>query len=254
MPEGPEISYMTYIFNNEFKNSSLKDIIIQSGRYSRHPLPKNFELLMEELPLKIKSIKNKGKFIYINFNCDIILGIKLNYGHLVLNEGKQSHIKFITTKGNFFIDDLRNFCTLSILNEEDLTKSLDRLGPDLIHDKIKFDEYEKIINKKPNMKIGEFLIEQKYFSGAGNYIRCETLYESKISPFRLNKNLEGDEKKEIFKNLIKICKKAYESLIEKGEHYKVKVYRQKVTPKGEEIVAQKLEKNRNMYWVPSIQN
>jgi hypothetical protein len=28
MPEGPEISYMTYIFNNKFKNSILKKLLI----------------------------------------------------------------------------------------------------------------------------------------------------------------------------------------------------------------------------------
>ena len=253
MPEGPEISYMTYFFNNMFKNKKLKNIIIQHGRYSRHPLPKNFDILLDNLPSKIISIKNKGKFIYITFENNMILGIKLNYGHIVTEEGKQSHIKFITDNGNFFIDDLRNFCTLHVLNDEDLLKILNRIGPDLIHDKIKFEEYNEILEKKPKMKIGVFLIEQKYFSGAGNYIRCESLYESKISPFRLNSTLNENEKKELFKQLIKICSAAYQSLIKKGQHYKLKVYRQKITPNGEEVISEKLEKSRNIYWVPSVQ-
>lgn len=253
MPEGPEISHMTYIFHNSFKNSNLKKIIIQSGRYSRHPLPENFDLLLNDLPLKIKSIINKGKFIYINFENDMILGIKLNYGHLVFENGKQCHIKFETSKGDFYIEDLRNFCTLNVLNSESLDKILNRIGPDLIHEKINFNDYNEIMNKRPKMKIGEFLIEQKYFSGAGNYIRCETCYESKISPFRLVGNLNEKERKEIFKQLIKICHSAYKSLIEKNKHYKCKVYRQKITPNGEVVISEKLEKTRNVYWVPSIQ-
>jgi formamidopyrimidine-DNA glycosylase len=253
MPEGPEISYMRYIFHNAFKNKILNKIIVQSGRYTRHPLPENFDVLMNNLPLKIESIKNKGKFIYVTFENEMILGIKLNYGHLVFEDGKQCHIKFETNKGDFYIEDLRNFCTLNVLNNDDLNKILNRIGPDLIHDKIEFEFYNEILNKRPKMKIGEFLIEQKYFSGAGNYIRCEACYESKISPFRLVGNLTESERKELFKQLIKICHSAYESLIEKDVHYKCKVYRQKMTPKGEIVISEKLEKTRNVYWVPSIQ-
>lgn len=253
MPEGPEISYMTYIFNKKYKNKILKNIVIQSGRYSRHPLPQNFDVLLKKMPLKINNIKNKGKFIYIVFENEMILGIKLNYGHLVEIDGKQSHVKFITDKGDFYIEDLRNFCTLNVLNQDDLNKILDRIGPDLVNEKVDFNTYNEIMNKRPKMKIGEFLIEQKYFSGAGNYIRCEACYESKISPFRLVGNINEDERKELFKQLIKICHSAFESLVQKGMHYKVKVYRQKVTPKGEEVVSEKLEKTRNIYWVPSIQ-
>ena len=252
MPEGPEISYMTYTFNKKFKNSILENIKIQSGRYSRHPLPKEFHKLTKELPLKIISIQNKGKFIYINFPNNI-LGIKLNYGHLVETNGKHSHIKFSTSKGDFYIEDLRNFCTLSILNQEELDKVLNKIGPDLIHDKIKFDSYNEAMNKKPNMKLGEFLIQQSIFSGAGNYIRSETCYESKISPYRLNKDIKLKERKEIFKQLIKIIKSAYKSLINQGTHYKCKVYQQKLTPKGEVVISQRLEKDRNIYWVPSVQ-
>ncbi len=253
MPEGPEISYMTYYFNKKYKNKKLKDIIIQHGRYSRHPLPKNFDILLDSLPSKITSIKCKGKFIYMEFNNEMILGIKLNYGHLVENDGKQSHIKFLTSIGNFYIEDLRNFCTMHVLDSEELDKTLNRIGPDLIHDKISFEDYNTIMDKKPKMKIGIFLIEQKLFSGAGNYVRSECCYEAKISPFRLINTLNNDERKEIFKQLIKICKSAYSSLINNGKHYKCKVYRQKITPKGEIIISERLEKNRNIYWVPSVQ-
>ena len=138
--------------------------------------------------------------------------------------------------------------TLSTYN-----KILNRIGPDLVHEKVNFESYNEVMNKRPKMKIGEFLIEQKYFSGVGNYIRCEACYESKISPFRLVGNLTENERKELFKQLIKICHSAYESLIKKDMHYKCKVYRQKTTPKGEIVLSEKLEKTRNVYWVPSVQ-
>ena len=63
MPEGPEISYMTYYFNKKYHNSNLETINILSGRYTRHPLPENFDKLLKKMPSKIISIKNKGCFI-----------------------------------------------------------------------------------------------------------------------------------------------------------------------------------------------
>ena len=103
------------------------------------------------------------------------------------------------------------------------------------------------------MKIGIFLIDQKYFSGAGNYIRCEVCYESKISPFRLIGDLNEKEKEILFNNLIRICNKAYTLLIKSNKKYPKKVYQQKITPNGEIVISEKLEKNRNIYWCPSIQ-
>ena len=235
MPEGPEISYMTH------------------GRYTRHPLPENFEMLMNDLPLKIKSIKNKGKFIYVNFENDIILGIKLNYGHLVFEDGKQCHVKFETNKGDFYIEDKRNFGTIVFLDKESLKESLSKIGPDLIHESISFDEFNQVLLKHPRTKIGHFLIEQKYFSGVGNYIRSEVLYESCISPFRLVGDLSIEEKERLFKDLIHIIHKAFELLIKSNRKYPLKIYQKKTTPKGEDIKAERLECNRNIYWVPSSQ-
>ena len=253
MPEGPEISYMTYYFNKKYHNHELLSIKVLSGRYSRHPLPENFDKLIKKLPSKITAIKNKGKFIYIELEDNYILGIKLNYGHLVEQFGKQCHIEFKTSKGIFYMDDLRNFATLSILNDETLQKQLNAIGPDLLNEEVTYEEFYEKLKKHPKNKIGEFLINQKYFSGAGNYVRCEALYESKISPFRLNKDLKDDEIKEVFKSTRNILKKAFSSLKDDGKHIVKKVYKKSFTPKKEEVVRDKLEKTRNIYWVPSVQ-
>ena len=151
------------------------------------------------------------------------------------------------------MDDLRNFATFTILNEQTLQKQLDSIGPDLLNEEVKYDDFYEKVKKHPKNKIGEFLINQKYFSGVGNYVRCEALYESKISPFRLNKDLKDDEIKEIFKSTRNILKKAFSSLKDDGKHIVKKVYKKSFTPKKEEVIRDKLEKTRNIYWVPSVQ-
>lgn len=252
MPEGPEVSYMSYFFHKKYHNSILQKIIMMSGRYTHHPLPPNFNKLINKLPSKIISIKNKGKLIYITLEDNLTICIKLNYGHLVEYNEKHCHVKFETNKDAFYIDDVRNFFTLQSVNEDDLNVMLNKIGPDLITDTVHFPDYEKVMNKKPKMKIGIFLIEQKFFSGVGNYIRCEACYESKLSPFRLIGDMNEKEKKELFNNVIIICKKSFE-LLKSNKVYQKKVYQKKITPNNEKVISEKLEKTRNIYWCPSIQ-
>ena len=253
MPEGPEISYMTHVYHNKFKNTMLEDIEILGGRYSRHPLPDHFSSCKEKLPSLIIGIYNKGKFIYMRLKDNYIIGIKLNFAHLIEKNEKHSNIRFKTSKGDFYIEDKRNFGTIVFPDKESLKESLSKIGPDLIHESISFDEFNQVLLKHPRTKIGHFLIEQKYFSGVGNYIRSEVLYESCISPFRLVGDLSIEEKERLFKDLIHIIHKALELLIKSNRKYTLKIYQKKTTPKGEDIKAERLECNRNIYWVPSSQ-
>ena len=253
MPEGPEISFMVYTFNKKYVYSTLENIKVLSGRYTRHPLPKDFDTFLSNLPSQIESIKNKGKFIYIILKDNSILGIKLNYGHLVDELEKHCHIEITTSKGVFYIEDVRNFATLSILNQDTLQEQLNKIGTDLLNEHVSLEEFTHKVKKHPRMKIGMFLIKQDYFSGVGNYVRCEALYIAKISPFRLNKDLSDNEIKEIYDATLYILNKAFSCLKDHGQKIIKKVYEKKITPSNEEVIRQKLEPNRNIYWVPTVQ-
>ena len=106
------------------------------------------------MPSKIEQLSNKGKFIYLKLKDNYIVGIKLNYAHLVDHDGKHSNIQFETSKGSFYIEDLRNFGTITILNNEELNKTLQKIGPDLIHTKVSFKEYEEV-NGQGYLKFGD---------------------------------------------------------------------------------------------------
>ena len=64
MPEGPELK--TLCDSLQFvKNKQINDLIILSGRYAKeNATPEYFEDLKNDLPLKIKKIKVKGKLLY----------------------------------------------------------------------------------------------------------------------------------------------------------------------------------------------
>ena len=58
-----------------------------------------------------------------------------------------------------------------------------------------YENFEKIIkNKRVSEKtLPEVLMNQKKISGVGNYLKSEILYASKISPYRLIKDLTDSE-------------------------------------------------------------
>jgi len=258
MPEGPEAKFMTYQLNKLFSKSKLSNIIFTSGRYTRHPKPKNYNKFIFNLPSTISNIQSKGKFIYFTLNNNWFIFVSLGMsGHFILNNIKHSNIKFITNKGNFFINDIRNFATINFSNSfSDLQKKLKSLGPDPLSEKISckklFIKLKSIKNQ--NTFISNLLLDQKFISGIGNYIRAESLFLSKLSPFRKIKNINYIEFCNLIKNIKLIMKKSFNTQIKNGIHtYKFYVYKRKFTDNGTPIKKNK-NNGRTIWWVPKLQS
>jgi len=262
MPEGPEVSYMKFFLKKKFINNQnqnncfLTNFTILGGRYSRHGNPKMMTQFIKNLPSKILIIENKGKLLYIKLEHNLNIVITLGLTGIIKYEcEKHCHYKFDTSCGPFYLKDKRNFGTISFMNDEDLDAKLKTIGPDLLNEKMTFRDFSEKINKYPENELGIVLLNQKLFSGIGNYIRSEALYEAKISPFRLIKNIDSSELKILFNKIKSIMKNAYKSHIKHDYHksYSFKVYKRTVTDKNEPVIRQRLEKGRNIYWVPSVQ-
>jgi formamidopyrimidine-DNA glycosylase len=144
-------------------------------------------------------------------------------------------------------------------------------------------------SKRKHMPIVKVLMNQNEIdgigSGLGNYLVPEILYRCKISPHRKLLDLSDAEIKEmatVIKYVLKQCyisndtgymkdikdfiKEHYDG-INNGKypdyHTEIQithenpfiffVYRQKVDPYGNKVIAEKILKNRSTYWVPNIQ-
>lgn len=215
MPEVVEVFLTSQYLNFKIKDCEVTKISILGGRYSRHPM-KGLETFKKDLPVKILSINNKGKFMW--FECE--KGSKKYY---ILNrfglEGKWSFIKEkhsnvefeIKDKDKFYhlyFTDSRNFGTMEITNNKrDLDKELEKLGPDFLKEsfdsKILYKRIESIL--KPNKlvrgekEIIKVLMDQSsktgLGSGLGNYLGVEALFYAKISPHTKIGDLFKDKKK-----------------------------------------------------------
>ncbi len=279
MPEGPEVKIISSQLHKILKNQVLKNIIINGGRYSKKA-PDNFINFKETLDTKIKSVNCKGKFIWFEFDNGWYLWNTLGMtGGWKVNKSKHCHITFVygTELNEIYFDDMRNFGTLKFSNnKKDLEKKLNSLGVDIFSKEFTEEKFRDIIkNKKYHYKKSKsenkeprnlpwLLMNQSVFSGIGNYLKSEILYESKISPFRNIIDLSDEDIKVLYKNTLKISQEAFKSggtsvrdysdlENKKGEYtFVLKVYAQKKDPLGNSVKKVEQDK-RTTHWVPEVQ-
>jgi len=255
MPEGVEVKLQIEKLK-KLKNQSIQSIKILSGRYSRHSPPKNLKNIQKQLPLTIISINHKGKFIYItlsnNWHILITLGMT---GKLTIHKTplKHDHILISTNKYNLYLNDLRNFGTIQFTNHhETLLKKLNQLGYDPLQEKISLPQFLAHIGKfKPNTIISELLLNQKFISGIGNYLRSDILFCSKINPLTPIINLSPITLKNLLKCIINTTHNSYKK--QKNKTHKFIIYKQNISPSGNPVKKIKDSHNRTIWFDPITQ-
>ena len=251
MPEGPEVRKMVDKLQ-KYDNAKIKNIQILSGRYKRHGKPKLMNKFLKTLPVKIDSINVKGKFVWIilknNWSIWITLGMT---GKFVSYNTKHSHIRFTTTKGTFYLNDMRNFGTVTFCEDPAcLEKKVDCLGPDLIVDKpAKNYLCKKIEKTKSNKIIADYLLDQSVLAGVGNYIRADAMYMAGVYPFKNIHSLTGKECKKLQESIRKILNKNYRL---KNRSHKFLIYGKVLTDKGKRVTCTN-HLGRAIYWVVTHQ-
>lgn len=261
MPERAEVQVFCDALQKNFGEASILNIEYIGGRF----LKENQQPI--RLPLNNIEFNTRGKILFVrssdsNVNLYFTLGMT---GSFSPKQGKHSAIKFETSKGDFFFDDIRHFGTFRILNYFELENKLNKLKWDPLKE-----EYSQsiidYIKKFSNKDICTILLNQDIFSGVGNYLRAEILYDSKISPFRKIENLTDIDIVNILKSTKKIVKESYlfggASLYTfknfggvAGNYFdQLKVYNKKTTPEGFKVLKSKNTMDgRSIYFCPDVQ-
>jgi formamidopyrimidine-DNA glycosylase len=235
MPEINEVRKYADFIKKKLKNKDIQEINILNGRYKKHGPFDKYQTLKNKLPLKLLDVKTKGKLLYMIFDDDLYILSTLGlsggwcylgdgkkkydfseivgqYSPYVLNEEMDSYLKnainhlnveFKIDKGSLYFYDTLSFGTLKVIKgEEELSKKLKTIGPDIMDESTDLELFKKQITKNTNLdkEIGIVLMNQKVISGIGNYLRADILYLSKINPFRKVNKLTDNEIKDIFNN------------------------------------------------------
>jgi formamidopyrimidine-DNA glycosylase len=257
MVEGPQATHLTKWIRKRFLNQTLNQIKIASGRYKKHGPPKNFHVFSRQLPLKLKDVVKKGKVIFFLF--DNLWAIIVRLGMTGWFDEKEENPNIILefSKSNLYFKDLRQFGTFTITNNPDVVvKEWNKLAPDVLDSSISFGEFKENLKHIGTKTLDVILMDQKkIFSGIGNIIKSEILYDSKISPKRRGNELNEEEWRRIYDSSRKISKKILENIENnKGDFQNViRVYEKDKDPNGNEIDVYESKDGRVTYWSPNVQ-
>lgn len=267
MPEGPEVRIITDQLSTNLKGRILQEVQVVGGRFVQKP-PENMEHL--QLPVEITAVKCKGKFIWFTFANGWYLfntlGMTGSWGAV---KEKHSAIRLKLDEGEIFFSDPRHFGTVKFAYGTNILQDkLNTIGMDLLDAGLTKKDVSEEFQKKiqgSNATIVELLMNQKVFSGVGNYIKAETLYRSKVSPWRQGKSLSKEECLALVKNATDILVDSYKvggATIAtyknfEGEvgHYsgKLMVYGKTTDPRGNPVKSEETPDKRTTWWVPKVQ-
>lgn len=292
MPEGPEVACVTEFLNRYLSGTRLTGLgWPDHSRFAKKQMTYYTEFC-QSLPLTISYVTCHGKniiFVLTNGHQTMYMTNHLKMeGNWSYQPEKDSYvqaylnyecpIKSQESDGieykpyTIYFSDSRKFGTINFyFNDKHLQDDfLSKLGPDLLRaaqtNTDLSPQWHKSITTgtRKNMILYTFLKEQKYFSGIGNYLAAEIMYESRISPFRKLGELTPEEISLLYQTVIRIILAAHTSrglTIStykdpngyKGT-YKIKIYKQDADPDGNPVQHDKKCKGgQTIHWVPAVQ-
>ena len=147
-----------------------------------------------QFPLTIESVGCKGKFIYWTFqDTDTVIFNTLGMSGAWSNVPRHARVKFETSEGDLYFNDARNFGTLKFCSRKDLRVKLESLGPDMLNEIVKPVIFIERLRKHPEATLAEVLMNQGAVCGVGNYLKADSLWMAKLSPWRTVNQTTDDE-------------------------------------------------------------
>jgi formamidopyrimidine-DNA glycosylase len=108
-------------------------------------------------------------------------------------EGKHAHIIIETNKCFLSYVDPRRFGYIYFLNKKNFDLKMNALSMDISEPGFDAQHIKAIFEKSPNKVLKTFLLDQKVFSGVGNYMACEICARAKLLPTRIVKTLTKND-------------------------------------------------------------
>lgn len=267
MPEAPEVRTITDQLELALKGHVLQSVEVLSGRYARHGDPPGLSSFRTWLPLPCDIVNCKGKLIFFSFGGRHVLNTLGMTGFWSRRPEDHARLRFTFDVGDFYFCDARNFGTMHFdLSQAQLLKKLGGLGHDLLNGgRLPDDMFRERLMRRKKKTIVETLMDQSVLAGVGNYIKCEALYRSGISPHRVTGTLSNDEFKGLQDAVVHVMTSSYAS---KGHtmsdfrdidgnpgtyKFDLAVYRKDRDPLGNEVIREETKDGRTTHWVPSCQ-
>ncbi len=269
MPELPEIE----VIKQELKYFFLNQTITKTKIYTKklkYKITKEIKNLNNQ---KIKNIKRYSKYIIITTNKGFLLiHLGMSGNIFILNKNltlsKHDHIELhFNNKKIIRYNDTRKFgFWLWYKNKKKINNILSKLGPEPLTKEFNYKYLFKITQKR-KICIHQLIMNKNIISGIGNIYANESLFLSKIIPYRKSNSLTKKEIKILTKKIKFILNKSIKlkgtikrnkKLLNKNKGLfkkKLKIYRKnkKKCPKCYKKIKVVKNYGRSLYFCDSCQ-
>lgn len=263
MPEGPEVANFVRSINGFLsEGDKITAITPLSGRYTRKPIE---GISSVQFPLTVERVGCKGKFIYWTFlGTETVIFNTLGMSGAWSDTPRHARVKFETSQGDLLFNDARNFGTIKFCSRKDLKKKLETLGPDMLNENVPAATFVERFRKHPESTLAEALMNQGVVCGVGNYLKADSLWLAKLSPWRKVEQTTDEQLALLCSSVSDVIRTAYlnggSTILtykgfdgEEGSH-EMLVYGRKTDPNGEEVICQETPDGRTTWWVPRVQH
>jgi len=207
-------------FNNALKGRNIADVLRRA---------KIIVIKLSDSKYLIVHLKMTGQLIYVPQSGKIISGGHANPllvhqdpedNKKILRDqfsfamnfelpNKFTHIIFDFTDGSkLFYNDLRKFGWMKIVDQAGLNKLHDELGVEPLEREFTWEKLKSIINRYPNRKIKQILMDPALLVGVGNIYSDESCFCASLNPFRIGKKIKDAEIIKLYSCIIRILKLA----------------------------------------------
>jgi len=232
MPELPEVETLRRELALVVRGKTIKSASVNWPKMVKPLIPKQFSQQLKGR--KITDIKRRAKILIIELSNDNFLLIHLKLtGQLIYQENakkikhknklvsgghpqkggvvglpnKFTHIIFEFTDGShLYFNDLRKFGWARLVGKLEVDKLLGEFGIEPLSKEFTLEKFKEILNRYPNRKIKQILMDQSLLAGLGNIYADESCFCAKILPTRVGKTLKKEEIKALFGCIPKILK------------------------------------------------
>tara|TARA_R100000808_G_C2155555_1_gene168656 strand:+ start:9934 stop:10737 length:804 start_codon:yes stop_codon:yes gene_type:complete len=266
VPEGPEVRRIAQQLAERVSGRTLKAVEILDGRYQKKP-PSGIEIIAPRFPIRVVGAGCHGKFMYWllddEYSIWCTLGMTGGWSEVVT---KHPRLRFHLNDGMVYFNDQRNFGTIKFVRGKfNLIEKLTSLGPDMLATDVDNEMFIGRLRKKNKWEITKALMDQSVVAGVGNYIKADSLWLSKISPYRRVIDMSDQELISLNRSIQLVMRESFESggaTIKtyknfdgsEGEYArKFLVYNQKTDPDGNEVIREQTADGRTTHWCPAIQ-
>jgi formamidopyrimidine-DNA glycosylase len=280
MPEGPEVTRMT----ERVREMMLNVDVIKIERVFGNVKEKGLSNIQSALPLRVTDVNNNGKLMWFVFeslsnvidpsrHCKWWLIVTFGLDGGWCKDPKHSYNRLVLQGINdtkLYYKDKLNYGSLTFTNDPIIfhTRTVVERGFNLFgKEELSLDYFTELLkSSKKEQNICDFIYKkQNILSGIGNYLKCEILYFSRISPWRSIKKLSQKEIELLHYYIVEICKRSYvrngrtnlySDLFTADEctfDTQFMVYNKQKDPLDYKVTHEKTPDESKTYWVKELQ-